>query len=171
MLKRQTLDTALKICGWELTRSLKGGTQGASRRRESSVQSSHSGRVRGRVNCLTQSWSWTEDSNNRSPGTGKLAQPARYRLPFAHPGERDVARHGEKQRCTVSLQKDEWSEYWKGEFGSKIVGHKDTDASFCWTPLTLLLHFEPLLPRVSQTTQMQIIQIKPSEERQERNPS
>lgn len=45
--------------------------------------------------------------SHKSPGTGKLAQPARYHLPFAHPGETDAASHGEEQQRTVSLQRDE----------------------------------------------------------------
>ena len=51
----------------------------------------------------------------------------------------------------ILLQKNEWLEYWKGEFGSKIPEHRDVYASFCWIHPMLLLHSDLLLPRVSQT--------------------
>ena len=53
----------------------------------------------------------------------------------------------------ILLQKNEWLEYWKGEFGSKIYKRKDIYASFCWIHPMLLLHSDLFLPRVSQTIQ------------------
>lgn len=72
-------------------------------------------------------WPWIKASNDKSPGTRKLAQLSNYHLSFVHPrGKWDNGKTLQEAKAhKILLQKNERPQYWIGKFGSKILWHKD----------------------------------------------